>query len=175
LGTSRFIIFEGAEHMKRHWIAITIALASFVALVPARALAQTVKFEANLDGGQSVPPIITGASGRIEMTGNVQTASLSWKVKLVNLPTGLLSIDLHVGGPGIVGPEVFSLDVPLFVSNEVEFEGSKPITSAVLQPHLGIRSLQDFVESLVGGVYYVVVHTQLNPNGDIRGQLTRLR
>jgi hypothetical protein len=43
------------------------------------------------------------------------------------------------------------------------------LTSA--RPDQGIRSVDDFIQAMVGGQVYVNIHSAVNPGGEIRGQL----
>ncbi len=42
----------------------------------------------------------------------------------------------------------------------------------VLRPDQGIRSADDLFQAILGGNSYVNVHSQVNPGGEVRGQLT---
>jgi hypothetical protein len=39
-------------------------------------------------------------------------------------------------------------------------------------PGLGINTMEDAIQSIVGGNAYVNIHSTTNPGGEIRGQLT---
>jgi hypothetical protein len=38
----------------------------------------------------------------------------------------------------------------------------------------GIRSWEDFIQSLLGGQTYINIHSAVNPGGEIRGQVLRV-
>ena len=61
---------------------------------------------------------------------------------------------------------------PPQISNDFVLTGTA--TAASLRPNAerGIRDWDDFIQSLIGGQTYLNIHTNVNPGGEIRGQLT---
>ena len=50
--------------------------------------------------------------------------------------------------------------------------GKATAASLRARPDQGIRTWEDFIQSLIGGQAYVNIHSAVNPGGEIRGQLT---
>ncbi len=62
------------------------------------------------------------------------------------------------------------------VSNDFNLSGSANASFAgfTLRPDQGIRSWDDFMQSLMGGQMYLNVHSAVNAGGEIRGQVNRV-
>lgn len=134
--------------------------------------AQTVRLTAVLSGSNETPAaIITGATGTAELFVNLATQTVTYRIDVFNLPSGAVGGHFHVGGPGVGGPVVVDLAPPANVSNDFTLSGTA--TAASLRPRAeqGIRSWDDFIQSLVGGQVYVNIHSAVNPGGETRGQL----
>ena len=61
---------------------------------------------------------------------------------------------------------------PVHASNDFSFTGTVKDTEFILRPDQGIRSADDMFQAILGGNTYVNVHSDVNPGGEIRGQLT---
>jgi hypothetical protein len=46
-------------------------------------------------------------------------------------------------------------------------------SALIPRPDQGIRSWDDFAQSLMGGQLYLNIHSNANPGGEIRGQVLR--
>jgi hypothetical protein len=143
-----------------------VLLAAILAVVSALALAslaggtpkaKSVKFSAALNIGQEVPhPKGTkaGASGRF--TATLTGTTLKWTLTFAHLTGPAMAAHIHNGLRGKSGPVL----VPL----------CGPCTS----PRNGTATLtQAEITAITASKYYVNVHTAKNPNGEIRGQITR--
>ncbi|MEO9533467.1 MAG: CHRD domain-containing protein [Crocinitomicaceae bacterium] len=113
---------------------------------------------AKLDGDQSVPSVTTNAVGVASFTLNS-----SWDTMFVNISVNGLSgpitgIHVHEGLAGTSGGVITDLG-PFVTRNRV-------IT------HLtGADLTAEMISNYLNGSYYVNVHTDANPGGEIRGQL----
>jgi hypothetical protein len=79
-----------------------------------------------------------------------------------------------VGGPGAAGPTVVNIAFPASISNDFRLTGSATATNLLARADQGIRSWEDFGQSLLGGQIYINVHSANNPGGEVRGQVIRL-
>jgi hypothetical protein len=146
-----------------------MALVSLVGVASAEA--QTRNFTAQLSGGNETPGVVTGAGGVATITLNTATQTVTYRVDVYNLPSGAVAAHFHASGPGVAGPIVVGFNVPVGISNDFAISGTA--TPADLQPRQaqGIGSWEDFIQALTLGQVYVNVHSQVNPGGEIRGQV----
>jgi hypothetical protein len=148
------------------------ALTLIVVLAAAPAYAQLVQLSGRLNGGNEAPnKVLTGSVGTVECTVNVGLRTVSCTGDVFNLPVGVTAAHIHVGAEGVSGPVVCNATVPTGASNDFGFTISCDASTIVLRPDQGIRSIEDFVQAILGEGTYVNVHSGLFPGGEIRGQL----
>jgi len=117
------------------------------------ALAEVVDLQLTLDGMQEVPEVVTAATGMGTATLDKTTLEFSWNVSYSNLegtPTAA-----HFHGPAPVcqtGPIIITLP---FQSPII---GSATVT-------------QQQAQDILAGNWYINVHSDLHPSGEIRGQV----
>lgn len=152
---------------------LSLAIAGvFALLFSAQAQAQTFTFTADLNGGNEVPGVVTGAGGTATVTLNTITNTVTWVIDVYNLPTGVTAGHIHVGSPGVGGPTIVNFTVVANTSNDFRISGSATEASGLtLRQAQGIGSWDDFEQAMLNGDCYVNVHTTANPGGEIRGQL----
>lgn len=152
--------------------------AMFVLGTVSTAQAQVVRFTANLSGNQETPApgVLTGAFGTATVTLDLGTQTVTWNIDVFNMPSGTNNAHFHVGGPGVAGPTVVNIAFPQFISNDYNLSGSANASSTAFttRPDQGIRSWDDFMQSLMGGQMYLNIHSQVNGGGEIRGQVIRV-
>ena len=120
------------------------------------AFAEELKFNADLTAGAEVPPTESDATGTADVMVNTATGTVSWTVMVDNLtgdPTAA-----HIHGPAAEGENAG----PVIDMSGAIMEGSGEIT-------------EDQIAELKDGKYYVNVHTEEYPDGEIRGQLREVR
>jgi trimeric autotransporter adhesin len=121
------------------------------------------RFSARLSGAEEVPPVETDASGNaiFQLNNQAELNRLSYHVQISGTITTLVAAHLHTGWPGENGP----VAVPLFTpGDEREFAPGSPLSGEV---ELTAENLRD----LLTGYYYVNVHSEANPGGELRGQV----
>jgi hypothetical protein len=129
--------------------------------------AQEQLFSASLSGQEEVPPTSSHATGTVELT--VIGANVGYRVVASDIQ-GVTAGHIHSGKQGENGPVVvtlFSNDSP---TNEVLETGS--ITTDKLEGPMTGKQLTDLVTAMTNGDTYVNIHTEQNPNGEIRGQIS---
>lgn len=137
-------------------IALTFILSS--AFTQAAHLNGKLTFVANLNGQQSVPPLTNDAKGFVLLSYNSTMDSLILDASYSGLSGNVTGIHIHEGLLGLSGNVVTDL------SAGVKINGFKTaITGSAL------ASIK--LDKLMNGGYYINVHTLLNPNGEIRGQI----
>ena len=139
------------------FIRTTFVLAiGTLVLVPLSALADTVMYKAEMKGGSETPPTTSTGTGTVTATFDTATKMLTWKGDYTGLSGPATAAHFH--GPADVG-QAAGVQVPI-----------KPFTS----PFDGSATLTDAQNSdLAAGKWYVNVHTEANPKGEIRGQLVK--
>ena len=123
------------------------------------------KIVVNLSGSEEVPPVQTEATGVAEFIPGED--SVAYSVNATNIQ-GVTAGHIHLGERGENGPIVvtlFKYDSPM---NEVSETGT--ITADKLEGPLAGKQLSDLGAAGANGTLYVNIHTEQNPNGEIRGQ-----
>jgi CHRD domain len=120
----------------------------------------------NLTGSEEVPPVQTEATGIAEFIP-MGMDSVDYSVNATNIQ-GVTAGHIHLGAKGENGPVVvtlFKYDTPM---NEVSENGT--ITADKLEGPLAGKQISDLATAGGNGSLYVNIHTEQNPNGEIRGQ-----
>jgi hypothetical protein len=135
-------------------IFATLAFAASVALAgPAFA----DKYKATLDGKSEVPANASAATGTADINYDPATKKLTWKLTYSGLSGPATAAHFH--GPAEAGKNAgVAVAIPNAGTSPVE--GSATLTDAQ-------------AADLTSGKYYVNVHTQANPGGEIRGQVMK--
>ena len=119
----------------------------------------------NLTGSEEVPPVQTEATGVVEVI--LRTDSIAYIVNATNIESATAG-HVHLGAKGENGPVVvtlFKYDTP---KNEVS--ENVTITADKLEGPIAGKQISDLIAAGANGTLYVNVHTEQNPNGEIRGQ-----
>ncbi|MEO8070960.1 MAG: CHRD domain-containing protein [Acidobacteriota bacterium] len=153
------------------------ALAAGVVLgLAAPAAAQQFTLVATLTGTgestQTTNGVNTGAFGDATVVVDMAARTVTYTVRVFNLPSGVSASHIHAGSIQTAGPVVVNFAPPVPASNDFAFGGVVKDTEFVLRPEAGIRGPDDMFQAIIGGNSYVNVHSQANPGGEIRGQLT---
>ena len=128
-------------------------------------------FDARLTGDGEVPPVETGGSGYVAVEISEDDASIDYRL-YVNGLDAVTMAHIHVGAPGENGPPLVFLlgpEDPGVTADGLLAEGT--VTESDLLPMTGVDTFAQLVELIRTGEAYVNVHTEGNPNGEIRGQL----
>jgi len=118
-------------------------------------------FDAALNGNQEVPPVITGAKGAATIKINASFDTLWYDVSVTNLSGPITGAHFHSGVVLTTGAVVADLSSSI--------NGNR-ITGIVTGSVLNSAMLNKFFKAEI----YLNVHTAINPNGEIRGQVYRL-
>jgi hypothetical protein len=127
------------------------------------------KFTAQLSGDQQVPPIQTSASGMAwfkPMQDNV-----GFEVNVTDIQ-GVTMAHIHSGKQGENGPPIvplFKSDTPSGQMSGVLAKGN--VTADTFQGPMAGKTISDLITAMQNGETYVNIHTQQNPDGEIRGQI----
>jgi len=132
--------------------ALAVALLTVVAL-PARA-ASTKTFIALLNGGQETPPTTSTALGVAFLTFDESTKMLCFSLSFTSLDAN--EIAAHIHGPGAPGE---SAAILFALPSGNPKNGCAQIASGKQK------------KDLKKGLLYMNIHSTLDPNGEIRGQI----
>jgi hypothetical protein len=119
------------------------------------ASAEEMKFKAELNGAQEVPPVQTDAMGTADVTYDTESKNLSWTVEHSGLSGDITAAHFH--GPAGEGENAPPM-VPIDLANLAE--GSATLDDAA-------------AGALTEGRLYLNLHTAANPGGEIRGQVMK--
>ena len=128
-------------------------------------------FHAKLTGDAEVPSIKTKAKGEVKFKLKEDSKELVYElhVKHIENPT---AAHIHRGVKGKSGPPLANLFTG--PKKEGKYSGELAegtITAKDLTGDLMGKSLDDLVRLIKSGEIYINVHTDANPDGEIRGQL----
>jgi hypothetical protein len=124
---------------------------------------------ASLSGQEEVPPVDTQATGMAEFTPVIPTnETVDFNVNATNIQ-GVTAGHIHQGAVGENGEVVvplFNFDTPQDMVSE-----NGTITAEMLTGPMEGMTIADLINAMKEGNTYVNIHTEQNPNGEIRGQL----
>jgi hypothetical protein len=157
--------------MSTRFTAAFLFTAALIGFAAAPASAQTFTLTATLTGSGEPTPISTGAFGSATVVVDMRLRTVTYTVTVFNMPSGTTASHIHAGPTGVNGPVVVGFAPPITASNDYVFTGVVQDTDFILSPNIGIRSADDMFQAILGNNSYVNVHSQVNPGGEIRGQL----
>ncbi len=142
----------------------------------------TRAIQPTLTGAAEVPPTTTTAAGNAVVNVNGARTAITYRLELTGLEPGTVKqAHIHVGPKTENGPVIFFLCSDLAgapagtqscASLPAVLTGTLTATSLQPQPAKGIETFEDAVAAVLNGNTYINVHTETNPSGDVRGQIT---
>jgi hypothetical protein len=130
------------------------------------------KFVADLSVSQVVPPIDSKATGNAEFQPTTDgSSSMTYTVNVTDI-NAVKAAHIHIGAIGQNGDVVVTLfksETPTGQLSGLLSKGN--ITSDKLEGPMAGKQLSDLIEVMKNKGAYVDVHTQQNPDGEIRGQI----
>ena len=140
--------------MLRRTIRAALVIASALVAVPA--FAEVVALKADLKASNEVPPNDSTATGAAEASYDTDSKALSVTATFDGLSGPAMGAHIH--GPGEQGANAGIV---------LRFE------SAESPVQLTATLTDEQAADLLAGKLYVNIHTELNPGGEIRGNLTK--
>jgi CHRD domain len=122
------------------------------------ALAAPLSFKVPLTGAQQVPPVQTTGSGTADLTYDPSTRVVTWSITYSGLSGAATMAHFH--GPAEQGKNA---GVVIWLSKQGSPAESPIKGEATLTP--------EQAQQFMAGEWYVNVHTQAHPTGEIRGQV----
>jgi hypothetical protein len=141
--------------MRQGKIALLLTAGVAVLLMmDATSSAETVKYEVDLKGSAEVPPSDSSGTGKADVTFDTDSKKLSWETTYSGLsgePTAA-----HFHGPAEPGKNAGPV---VDISGNVK-QGSADLTA-------------EQAADLQAGKWYLNIHTEKYPDGEIRGQVAK--
>ncbi|MCF6408803.1 CHRD domain-containing protein [Pseudalkalibacillus salsuginis] len=140
------------------------------------------EFIARLKGENEVPPVNTEAFGIAKFVTNTRRGQIRFFLQVKDI-RNLVQAHIHFGARGQNGPVL----VFLFGADLATLEEQNGLTTKrgtvtgiitnedIVSNDIGVRNVNDLIELMCEGLTYVNVHTEQNPEGEIRGQIKRVR
>jgi hypothetical protein len=119
-------------------------------------LAETVTLKATLAAAAEVPPNDSAATGAVTVTFDTASKKATWQGTYAGLSGAATAGHFH--GPAEPGKNA-GVAVPITAASS-PFQGSADLTDAQ-------------AADLLGGKWYVNIHTDAHKGGEIRGQLSK--
>ncbi len=117
---------------------------------------------AHLSGDNEVPAVDVAGTGTAWIRFDPQAGTLRWTVEYSDLTGDVTGAHFH----GPAGPDE-NAGVVLDLT-----QGDDDVEQALMSPIEGEAELtDDQLEQLANGLWYVNIHTEANPGGEIRGQV----
>ncbi|MDH6232431.1 hypothetical protein M2281_003030 [Mesorhizobium soli] len=143
--------------MKPFRLSVLIAgLAIPAVLMISPGLAESINFAAKMDGTHEVPPTDSKGTGIVTVTYDPDTKTMEWTLKYSGLTGEPMAAHFH--GPAEPGKNA-DIAVPI-PDTKSGSKGSATLTD-------------EQANDLTAGKYYVNVHTEKHPDGEIRGQVKK--
>jgi hypothetical protein len=144
------------SRFSRRGLILAACLGGFIWAAPAQA--QAISLSVPMSGGQSVPPVETGATGTAKLTYNPATRVVTWDISYMGLSSPATMAHFHgPAQPGKNGPVVIWLTK----------QGTPPENPIKGEATLTPEQAQQFA----AGEWYINLHTQSHPAGELRGQV----
>jgi hypothetical protein len=142
---------------RRIFAASLVAVMTAGLTMAAVAAEAPTKMQIKMTGKEEVPPNDSKANGTVDLAYDPATKQVTWSIKTEGLSSPAMAAHIH--GPAAAGANA-GVVVNLAPNGTAEpINGSATLTEAQ-------------AKDLLDGKYYVNVHTQKNPGGEIRGQIT---
>lgn len=139
----------------RRTLALAACLISMAWAVLAQAEPQS--FKVALTGAQEVPPLETAGTGTAELTYDPATRVLTWTINYSGLSGPATMAHFH--GPAAPGGKAV---VVIWLAKQGSVAQNPIKGEATLTP--------EQAQQFTSGEWYINVHTQAHPAGEIRGQ-----
>jgi len=158
--------------MNRNWVRQILLSVALVGAFAGSAVAQVREMSAKLTGGDEAPTAVnSGAFGTAKVRVNPATGDITYNITVWNFPSGVVAAHFHIGAEKTAGPVSINIPVATGSSNEFTLSGTTNVSAYVARPDQGIRSPDDALQAILGENTYLNVHSQVNPAGEIRGQV----
>ncbi|UFS70204.1 CHRD domain-containing protein [Geomonas sp. RF6] len=154
----------------RKFVLLLVVLFSAV-FVGSACYAAEKHFSAMLTGQEETPPVNTKATGKADFKLSNDGKKLSYYISVRDLQN-VNAAHIHTGKKGESGPPVANLFSGAAKKGAVNGKFTQgQLTDKDLMGPLQGKTMADLVSLITSGGAFVNVHTDANPNGEIRGQI----
>jgi hypothetical protein len=164
----------------RKLAVITVSLLALLVLSSTAYGQENRHFQADLTGGQEVPPVTTETEGEITVRFNQELTEARFRL-IVEDGVAVTMAHLHCAPAGANGPVMaflfgevpggFNVDGRLarftLTNANITAVGADCVPTA----GMAITSIADLARAMNEGKIYANVHTVAHPRGEVRGQL----
>ncbi len=119
--------------------------------------AKPLSFAVSVSGANAVPPLKTAGTGTAQLTYDPATRVVTWSIAYKDLSSPATMAHFHNGAAGKNGPVVIWLTT----------KGVPPTSPIKGRATLSAAQAKAFL----AGDWYINVHSQAHPAGEIRGQV----
>jgi hypothetical protein len=133
----------------------------------------------SIDAAHEVPAPTGNPTAQARAEFTLDGEVITYKLRMRKSIDDVFMAHIHLGEPGTAGPIVVWLfgNAPPTPSANTDFAADDVVASGTLKVsdfigHLAGKSLDQIVDALDSGDYYVNVHTVRNQSGEIRGQIS---
>jgi len=150
---------EDGRHGRRwSWLAVLAAVA-LLATMPLASADDIVKLKAELAGANEVPPSGSPGTGHADITYDKTTRTLTWTITYSGLGSQVIMVHFH----GPASPSDHTAPIQIWIASGM----------AVQSPLHNWTIIAPYQEAdLLGGRWFVRIHTTAFPQGALRGQVT---
>ena len=173
--TTGFVAFLSISIIIILSITAVVGTLLIIAPIPNEATAQqqqgVQEFDAILTSAAEVPSVQSSASGFAELEVEEGSDNMEYGIIVMNIDK-VTQAHIHQGSSSEAGPVVATLFNPSTPTGPITEElTAGSITSANLEGPLQGKQLSDLIALIQNGQAYVNVHTEQNPDGEIRGTI----
>lgn len=118
--------------------------------------------EVALTGAEEVPANTSAATGTFRGTYNPDTRRIAYTITFQGMTP--IAMHFHRGAVGVAGP----IEVPINPGSD-PYSGTNPYVSPLSGSTPALSAAQE--ADLMAGNWYINVHSDLYPDGEIRGQI----
>lgn len=120
--------------------------------------------EVALTGASEVPPVTTNATGTFRGTYNMDTKVINYTISFQGITPN--AMHFHRGAEGVAGP----VTIPINPGQD-PYSSTNTYTSPLVGATPPLSAAQE--AELLAGEWYLNIHSEQYPNGELRGQITR--
>jgi CHRD domain len=165
---------ETMVNRKRSILIITAAMLSsllFIAASDPTVFVFAKPFTALMSGNQEVPPVENSAVGKATFRTKSNDTWIDYKINITGF-SDATAAHIHLGKSGANGDILVDLltgkkENPTRLGMAIRGNITDPMLAGPMQG----KPLADLISAINNGDTYVNVHTQSNPDGEIRGQI----
>ena len=129
------------------------------------------ELSATMSGSEVVPPIKTDAKGKATFSLNKERSLLFYTVTASDIEN-ITAAHIHIGKVGENGPPIALIAITAKNKGKISgtlAEGS--IGAEDLMSSFKGKTVWELYQQLTNGDYYINIHTEKYPDGEIRGQI----